>query len=105
MARPARALREKLGSEAMSDLQGFVDDAGRQWKDDMLTTAGERFERRLAEEIGALRVDMAKEFGALRVEMITNGSSMVKWLFLLSIGQVVAVSAMMAFLLKTVGRQ
>src|SRR6185312_6152066 len=41
----------------------------RQWKDDVLAVAGERFERRLAEEIGALRIDMAKEFAAVRVDM------------------------------------
>ena len=32
----------------------------------------ERFERRLAEEVGSLRVDMATEFGNVRAEMATE---------------------------------
>ena len=91
-----RALRERLGNDAMSGLQIFVDDAGRQWKEDVLTVAGERFERRLAAEIGALRVDMAREFAAMRVELL-------KWSFLFWIGQFAAVSGMMALLLRTIG--
>ena len=35
----------------------------------IVDAAGERFERRLAEECGALRVDMATEFGRVRAEM------------------------------------
>jgi hypothetical protein len=73
----------------------------------VLTIAGERFERRLAEEIGSLRVDMAKEFGSLRVEMATLAApthgDLLKWWFVLSIAQVAVVSAMFAFLLKTIG--
>ncbi len=64
-----RALREKLGDDGMAELQMVVNNAGRQWKDDVLAVAGERFERRLVEEIGALRIDMAKEFAAVRVDM------------------------------------
>ena len=68
MASVVRALREKLGDEAMGGLQNFVDDAGRRWKDDVLTLTGERFNNRLGEELGAFRLDMAKEFAAVRVE-------------------------------------
>jgi hypothetical protein len=69
MESAVRILRGKLGDDAMSDLQTLLDDTGRQWKDDVLAITGERFERRLTEEIGALRVDMAKEFAAVRVDM------------------------------------
>ncbi len=109
-----RALREKLGNEAMVGLQVFVEDAGRQWKDDVLVIAGERFERRLGHEIGtfrlevakelaAMRVETAKEFAALRVELATTRVSLLKWSFLFWIGQFAAVSGMMAFLLRTIG--
>jgi hypothetical protein len=93
-----RALREKLGDDAMSALDILVDDAGRRWREDVLSIAGERFERRLAEEIGGLRVDMARQFADLRAELL-------KWSFLFWIGQFAAVSGMMAFLLRmTVSR-
>ena len=68
MAVVVRALREKLGDEAMGGLQTFVDDAGRKWKEEMLTIAAERFDHRLGAEMGALRLDMAKEFATVRVE-------------------------------------
>jgi hypothetical protein len=42
MAVVVRALREKLGDEAMGGLQTFVDDAGRTWKEEVLTIAAER---------------------------------------------------------------
>ena len=86
----------------MAGLDDFVDEKGRRWKDDVLTIAGERFERRLAEEIGTLRVEMVKEFATLRVEMARESSRLLKWSFLFWIGQFAAVSAMMAFLLRTI---
>ena len=46
---------------------GMVDNT-----DDVIQIVTERFERRLAEENGKLRVEMATEFGKLRVEMATE---------------------------------
>ena len=40
--------------------------------DDVIQLVTERFERRMAEENGKLRVEMASEFGKLRVEMATG---------------------------------
>ena len=57
---PVRVLRERLGADGMAELHTVVNDAGRQWKEDVLAITAERFERRLAEEIGALRVDMGR---------------------------------------------
>lgn len=68
MAVVVRALKEKLGDEALGGLQTFVDDAGRKWKEEMLGLAAERFNHRLGQEIGALRLDMAKEFASVRVD-------------------------------------
>jgi hypothetical protein len=111
-----RALRERLGDESMSGLQTLLDDAGRQWKDNVLSISGERFDRRLAQEIGHLRVDMAKEFAAVRCEMAREFAAVrtemakgfadvrtdvVKWAFLFWIGQFAATSGMMIFLFRT----
>ena len=104
-----RALRERLGNEGMLGLHIVIDEKGRQWKEDVLGIAGERFERRLAEEIGALRVDMAREFASVRVDMAKEfaetRASLLKWSFLFWIGQFAAVTAMMAFLLRTVSQR
>lgn len=40
--------------------------------DAIVQVVSERFERRLAEECGELRVDMATEFGKVRVDMATE---------------------------------
>ncbi len=87
----------------MAELQIVIDNSGLKWKEDVLAITGERFERRLSEEMGHLRVDMAKEFAALRVEMAKEFATVLKWSFLFWIGQFAAVSAMTAFLLRTVG--
>ncbi len=113
-----RALRERLGDDGMAGLHIVVSDAGRQWKDDVLSIAGERFEKRLSEEMGGLRLEMAREFAATRIDLrgeiaavrievavglAETRSELLKWSFLFWIGQVAAVSAMMAFLLRTIG--
>ena len=46
----------------------------------MLAITEERFERRLAKEIGELRIDMTKEFASLRAEMTKEFASAFKWL-------------------------
>jgi hypothetical protein len=120
-----RALREKLGDDGMAELQMVVSNAGRQWKDDVLAVAGERFERiDMAKEFAAVRVDMAKEFAAVRSEMAAEFANvraefanvrretavglaqshahLLKWSFLFWVGQVAAMGAMMAFLLNSI---
>ncbi len=114
MASAVRALKEKVGDEAMGGLQNFVDDAGRRWKDEVLALAGERFDRKLGEELGALRLDMAKEFAAVRVEMAKEFAAvrgemaetrftMVKWAFVFWVGQLVAMTGIMTLLLRAIG--
>ena len=75
------------------------------WKEEVLSLASERFERRLSEELAALRVEMAKEFAAVRVEMArgfaATRADLLKWSFVFWIGQFAAMSGMMAFLLRT----
>ena len=114
MAAVVRSLREKLGDDAMGGLQNFVDDAGRRWKDEVLALAGEKFDRRLSEEIGALRLDMAKDFAAMRVEcakefaavrdeMAETRFTMLKWAFVFWVGQLVAMTGIMTLLLRATG--
>lgn len=91
MERTARALRERLGDEGMADLRLVVSDIGREWRQEVLSIAAERFERRLVEETSTLRVEMAKEFSAVRIEMNhlahSTKSELLKWSFLFWISQ------------------
>ena len=99
-------LRDRLGHEATLVLFGVLESSHREWRDEVLVIAADRFERRLSEEMGALRVEMAKEFAAVRREMADGFAGIrvesIKWSFLFWIGQVAAVGGLMAILLKTV---
>ena len=71
-------------------------------EDDLLERAAERSERRLAEECGKLRVEMAQGFGALRTEMahgfgavraeiIDRNATLLKWLLVYAVTQIAAI--------------
>ena len=75
--------------------------------DQTLEIATGRFERRLAEECGKLRVDMAEGFGAvqaqitgqvggLRAEMIERNSELLKWMLVFLVAHVTAIAALFA---------
>lgn len=104
MGEPVRwpfALRQHLGDEGAAALLA----AQREWKDDVLTTATDRYERRLVDECGKLRVEMAD----LRVDLVSRiqGSEIaltramaatrteiLRWSFVFWIGQVAAIVAL-----------
>jgi hypothetical protein len=73
----------------------------------LLQTATARFERRLAEETGTLRVEMATGFGALRTEMaagmgalraemIERNHELLNWALVFWATQIAAVAALLA---------
>jgi hypothetical protein len=85
------------------------------WSDEVLNIGAERFERRLAETASGLRIQIAESEGRLRQELSAMevrivreilgeiaGSrvALLKWSFVFWIGQVVAVSAVMAAMLR-----
>ena len=61
------------------------------WKEDVLELACERFERRLSEETGTLRVDMAGMH-----------SSLLRWMFVFWIGQLMTMLSIVATILRAV---
>ena len=131
------ALRERLGDEGTLGLLDLFEQAGQEWKDDVLATAGDRFARTLAEESGKLRVLIAEETGKLRVMIAEQGAhfdarfgelggrfdarlgevagrfdarlaeqraELLKWSFIFWIGQVAAMAALLAFMLRGLPR-
>ena len=82
-------LSVRLGPDAARGLDELLDAERHDWSDQVLTLAGERFERRLIEEVSKLRQELAKD----RFEL-------VKWMFLFWVSQLAAMSAVMSFLLK-----
>ncbi|MEO0149563.1 MAG: hypothetical protein ABIL23_03960 [candidate division WOR-3 bacterium] len=65
-----------------------------------MEAAEDRFARRLAEEIGKLRVEMYNEMGKLRAEMHQFKGDIVKWMFVFWIGQVIALGSLMFAMIK-----
>jgi hypothetical protein len=88
----------------------LFDTARQEWTPDVTTAAVERFERRLGEEISALRLEMHEglstvrleianvrvEVSGLRLENSANRFELLKWCFLFWVGQVFAVAGVVA---------
>lgn len=98
------ALRERLGNEGTVALESMLSDTGQAWRDDVLTLSEERFERRLAQEMSALRVEMANGMCGIRREMSTLRVELLRWSFLFWIGQVAAMAGLLAVALRLVER-
>ena len=91
------SLREELGQQASLELLTMFHEAEAAWRDDVLTIASERFERRLSEDISKLRIDVVEQLALTRTELL-------RWSFLFWIGQVAAIAALIAFMLRASGR-
>lgn len=117
-------LRKQLGEEATDSLVEFVNAANASVRDDVVEIVGERFERRLSEEIGALRVELREEIAGmrvelseriitevsglrielreeiagLRVEIARNRSDLIRWMFAFWIGQTVVIATLFTLL-------
>jgi uncharacterized membrane protein YqjE len=58
--------------------------SARQWKQDVLDAANDRFERRLSEMAGTLRVEMAAirlEIASVRLEIARSQNRTLRWMF------------------------
>lgn len=65
--------------------------------DEIVMIATERFERRVAEESGKLRVEMAHGFGSLEVKMADRNTELLKWLLVFLVLQTGALGSLMAY--------
>ncbi len=91
VAAMAAALRGRLGDEASFGLIELVETERKDWSQQVLSTAADRFERRLAEELTGLRLQITQELVTTRVDML-------KWSFVFWIGQVAAMAGLLAFM-------
>jgi hypothetical protein len=86
-------LRDRLGHDATVGLLELVDSEHDAWSERVLSVSVERFERRLAEELGQLRVALVREIHETRSETI-------KWAFLFWVSQVTAFAGLLVFIFK-----
>ena len=86
-------LKEKLSNEGLIELDTALDEVGQRWRNQTLETAVDRFERRLTQEIAAVRVEIA-----------ASRLSIIRWVAGLLIAQagviIGTVFAMMTFLVN-----
>src|SRR5262245_56399697 len=96
------ALRDRLGHEGSRALIDFMDSEKAVWRDEVLSLAEERFERRLIEAVAGLRLEFRDGLSAVRVELATARVEMFKWSFVFWIGQVAATALLLAYMLRGV---
>ena len=74
------ALRRVLGPDATDGLLGTLDQARREWTEDVMTRLVDRFERRLTDELSDLRVDfrtaLASQGAELREALANQGAAL-----------------------------
>jgi len=87
------AVRARLGDDATFGLIELLETERKEVGEQVLATASERFERRMAEEFARFREDVVHELSNTRVDML-------KWSFLFWIGQVAAVAGLISFMLR-----
>ena len=73
-----RHLREKLGEDAADEFVGYPQPGGGFGTAQVIRLSEEKFERRLSEELGKVRVEIADGNAALRVE-IADGNAVYGW--------------------------
>jgi hypothetical protein len=111
----APGLERQLGPEASSELVDLLDAVEERCVNTVIERSVERFERRLTEEVSGLRVEMVQGQAALRQDVATLGGNLrqemgnlrfdlLKWSFLFLTGQVVAMTGIVAMLLRVSGR-
>ena len=75
-----------------------------EWSEHVLSLAGERFERRLTQEVAGLEIRLRREiqdgFTALRRELSDLRAETLKWSFVFWIGQLAAIAGLLSFMLR-----
>jgi hypothetical protein len=98
------SVRTPLGDDATFGLIELLDSERREWSEHVLSVAADRFERRLVEEISALREEIREELhdglASVRHELATSRVEMLKWSFLFWVGQIGAMAGLLAFMLR-----
>ena len=104
-------LRMRLGADATAGLLHLLDLDAAESRADVIDTCTERFERRLAETMATVRVQIAQsEVGvrtevtqmgaALRQEMADGRFELLRWSFLFWIGQVLALTGVFSVMIR-----
>jgi hypothetical protein len=95
-----RPLRERLGDDGSDSLVTLLNQFSLSLQEDVITLVGEKFERRLSEEISKLRIEMKEEISKLRVEMAQMRADLIRWMFVFWVGQLIAMLGLLVAILS-----
>ncbi len=70
-----KPLRDKLGDEGFDALIAVLNEQEKETENSVIETAGLRFEKKLAEEISPIRVDLAESEGRFEKKMVSEVSA------------------------------
>lgn len=102
------ALSERLGDEATGGFLDVLEASQTEWTEHVLTLAEARFDRRLTQEISALRVELHESLAAIRTEFTRELSAvrveLIRWSFVFWIGQVAVTIGVLVFMLRGIAR-
>jgi hypothetical protein len=116
-SRTPAVLRRQLGDDATLGLIELLDTERKDWSEQVLSTASDRFERRLMEEVSTLRVDLRAELHegferswqamadmrvGLRQELSNTRVEILRWSFLFWISEVAVLASLLAYMLRGV---
>ena len=93
-------LRARLGHEATTGLLDLLEREQGEATDQMVTLASERFERRLATEMAALRVELGQSREQLTRELATARVEFIRWCFLFWVGQLGVMTGMFNYFMS-----
>lgn len=88
-----KPLREKLGEEGSDALIDMLNKTQENQKVNTIEIVGEKFERRLVEEISSLRSELKEDIANLRADII-------KWMFIFWVGQAATILGALAIFLR-----
>jgi hypothetical protein len=84
-------LRDKLGADGAEALAQLLNQSALSMQDATLSLAEERFERRLADELGKFRAEMYSAMGSLESRLTERMASLetrlLRWAFAFWVGQ------------------
>ena len=95
-------LESRLGPAAAAGLVQLLDHSQGRVKEEVMTVCLERFDRRIAEEVSGLRVQIAQSESTLRGDIAAGRVEFIKWSFIFWVGQVLAVTGILTVLLRVV---
>jgi hypothetical protein len=107
-SRVPAALRARLGDDATFAVIELLDSEEKDWSENVLSIAADRFERRLSEEVSGLRVDLRQTFHdgllTIRNEMATSRVELLRWSFVFWAGQIAVIAGLLTMMFRITGR-